>query len=488
MRSTRRTWAIAIVLSALSAGVLHFHLYSAEDKRLAVYAPGARWVLNVSDIEGRPYIAFDELLGHLGGTLVRAGKDSARLKLDRNTGEFTDGSDRVRFGRVILRTQGNVFLRDGHALVPLTSTPSLLKIYLGSEPELHLSGRRLFLPGTQAQAAAELKKGDSSALVLSFPNSVAPSVHSEGGKLRLSFHREPVVFYADKIDYPDKLFQSLSFSENNGEAEMVIQGATPLLANFSDNGRTITITPAPAAPVVAQAPTTASPSPETQPTQPPESAPNTTPPTTPSLGSRLETPTHFFVAIDPSHGGDDDGVRFSDKLVEKDITLALARRLKQNLEDEGISAVLLRDTDASIPLGERAGVVNARHAGMYISLHAGGPGKGARIYTALLSPEVGTDNVFIPWERGQSLALSRSIILANSVAASLGEKKIDSQLMPAAVAPLSSIAVPAVAVEVAPPKGGANWDAMAAPAYQNTAMQAVARAVVTARKHMQEGR
>src|SRR5205085_4934640 len=135
--------------------------------------------------------------------------------------EFSDGSDRIRFDRVLLRTTGNILVRDGHALVPLASVPQVLKIYLGSEPELHASGRRLFLPGTQAQASAELKKGENAGLVLSFPASVSPSISTDGGKVRLVFHREPVVFYADKIDYPDKIIQSLTFTEVNGEAEMV---------------------------------------------------------------------------------------------------------------------------------------------------------------------------------------------------------------------------------------------------------------------------
>src|SRR3954469_23920955 len=71
----------------------------------------------------------------------------------------------------------------------------------------------------------------------------------------------------------------------------------------------------------------------------------------------------FFVMIDASHGGDDPGARFSDKLLEKDITLAIARKLRIELHNHGISAVLLRDSDANISYDQRAVVTNAQRAG-----------------------------------------------------------------------------------------------------------------------------
>src|SRR5437899_991777 len=41
--------------------------------------------------------------------------------------------------------------------------------------------------------------------------------------------------------------------------------------------------------------------------------------------TQTHVPTTFFVMIDPSHGGTDQGALLGDKLLEKDVTLAFAR-------------------------------------------------------------------------------------------------------------------------------------------------------------------
>src|SRR6266852_6268331 len=95
----------------------------------------------------------------------------------------------------------------------------------------------------------------------------------------------------------------------------------------------------------------------------------------------------FLVMIDPGHGGEDSGAHFGNGLLEKELTLSLARRLKAELAERGISARLLRETDTNLGLDERAEISNEQHAAVYISLHAGRPGAGVRIYApALASP------------------------------------------------------------------------------------------------------
>src|SRR5437588_7695970 len=141
-----------------------------------------------------------------------------------------------------------------------------------------------------------------------------------------------------------------------------------------------------------------------------------------------ETPTHgpagFFVMIDPSHGGTDQGALLGDKLLEKDVTLTLARRLKAELEDRGISARLIRDADASISLEQRAETANAQHAGMYVALHAGMPGQGVRIYTPALVASLPSAGKFLLWEAAQSAYVARSRMLAQAVSAEVGRKDV----------------------------------------------------------------
>ncbi len=65
----------------------------------------------------------------------------------------------------------------------------------------------------------------------------------------------------------------------------------------------------------------------------------------PSAGATVRLPPHFYAVVDASHGGDDRGALLSTQLAEKDVCLALARRLRQELESRGISTLVLRDPD-----------------------------------------------------------------------------------------------------------------------------------------------
>ena len=77
------------------------------------------------------------------------------------------------------------------------------------------------------------------------------------------------------------------------------------------------------------------------------------------------------IAIDPGHGGDDEGVTSADGMKEKDLTLAIARRIKGAIEARlGLRVLLTRDDDRSVPVDERTSVANNNKADLFISLHA----------------------------------------------------------------------------------------------------------------------
>jgi N-acetylmuramoyl-L-alanine amidase len=158
----------------------------------------------------------------------------------------------------------------------------------------------------------------------------------------------------------------------------------------------------------------------------------------------------FFVMIDPSHGGSDTGAVFGDKLLEKDITLKLGRELKKQLEDHGIACRMLRESDVDIALDRRAELANEQHAGIYIALHAGRLGRGIRVYTPLLPEPQQLVGRFVPWESAQAPALERSKAVAQAIAGELKKKDFSAATLSVPLRPLNNIAVPAVAVELAP--------------------------------------
>ena len=59
---------------------------------------------------------------------------------------------------------------------------------------------------------------------------------------------------------------------------------------------------------------------------------------------------NYLVVIDPGHGGHDSGAVGYGGVFEKDITLAISLKLKQELNKRGIRVVLTRSNDKFIPL------------------------------------------------------------------------------------------------------------------------------------------
>ena len=78
-----------------------------------------------------------------------------------------------------------------------------------------------------------------------------------------------------------------------------------------------------------------------------------------------------LIAIDAGHGGEETGAKSADGASEKDITLALARRLKTAIEATlGLRVVMTREGDDTVPLDRRTAIVNNSQCDVLISLHA----------------------------------------------------------------------------------------------------------------------
>ncbi len=92
-----------------------------------------------------------------------------------------------------------------------------------------------------------------------------------------------------------------------------------------------------------------------------------------------DSPLHFrdaaldVVVIDPGHGRRDTGDSGPTGLLEKEVTLKLAMRMKKLLERQmGIRVVLTRDADIDLSLERRTALANSEKADLFISLHASG--------------------------------------------------------------------------------------------------------------------
>jgi N-acetylmuramoyl-L-alanine amidase len=79
----------------------------------------------------------------------------------------------------------------------------------------------------------------------------------------------------------------------------------------------------------------------------------------------------IVIAIDAGHGGEDPGARSRRGLLEKDVSLALARRLATLVnQQQGLHAILVRDGDYYVGLRDRFKKAQEAEADLFISIHA----------------------------------------------------------------------------------------------------------------------
>ncbi|MGB8062198.1 MAG: N-acetylmuramoyl-L-alanine amidase [Candidatus Sulfotelmatobacter sp.] len=440
-----------------------------------MYSVAANYSLPLVQREGRDYVGLLELLEPLGN--VSAKTEGSRWRLRYNSrveGDFQIGKTRARVQDREADLGGRFLLDNRRGLVPVSSLASLLPRFLGGPVTLHEASDRLFIGSVATHFTASLSSDNPPRLVLHFSAPVNPSVATEPGALRMTFSREPVVAPASPtLTFGNKAIPSANYSENNGCAVLTVNATVPVMATFGNDGRTITIS---ASGTAAQNPPLSGPAPSPTPQAP--AAPSTTAATTPTAPASRR----YFAVVDASHGGDDHGETLSPTLLEKDVTVALAHSLRQELESRGISTLVLRDSDANLSVDQRAIFANADHAAIYIGLHAASLGHGVRVYTALLPYGEDDHGPFRSWTTAQRPSLSLSQTAAVAVASELQRRQIPVRDLAAPLRPLNNITGPAIAVEVAPQ--GADVAQLTAPDYQQLVMSAVATAIAATRDQL----
>ena len=77
------------------------------------------------------------------------------------------------------------------------------------------------------------------------------------------------------------------------------------------------------------------------------------------------------IVIDPGHGGHDTGTIGPTGVMEKDVVLDVALRLKKLIEEKaGAEVIMTRSDDTFVPLEERTAIANEKGADLFISIHA----------------------------------------------------------------------------------------------------------------------
>jgi len=455
---------------------------SAEEKQLSIYGPRT-YSLPVADHNGQDYVALLEALEPLGSVSARVEGQKWKLRFNHLEAEFRQKGSVCRVTGRKLELAGPFVLQNDRGLVPVRALPAILGLMLATRTEYHEAGRRLFLGGVATHFTTDPRENG---LSLNFTAPVNPLISTEPGMLRMTFSRDAIVTNTNVLRLENPLVSSITFSESNGQAELVVLGRVPLLAQFAADRRAIEIVPAPGAktvppmavpataPLVGAGPAPAGPV--------PAAVAVPAPPTLQSLAAKPP----FVVMLDAGHGGDDRGALLNETLEEKAVTLALARRVRSELQSRGISAVMSRDADVNVSIEQRAAMADAAHVAIFLSLHAASQGRGVRVYTAMIDSATPAPGDFVAWDAAQSGYMLVSRALADIVKAELGKHEIPSSELPAPLKPLNNVTAVAIAVEVTPSAG--DVASVNAGAYQQRIAATLAEAIVVGRSRIEAQR
>ena len=137
---------------------------------------------------------------------------------------------------------------------------------------------------------------------------------------------------------------------------------------------------------------------------------------TPPRKARAAPARLIIVAIDAGHGGEDPGARGPSGISEKDVTLAIARKLKERIDREpNMRAVLTRDGDFFVPLHVRVEKARRVNADLFVSIHA----------DAFVRPQARGSSVFALSERGATSVAARWLAKRENEADLIGGVNLD---------------------------------------------------------------
>ncbi len=116
----------------------------------------------------------------------------------------------------------------------------------------------------------------------------------------------------------------------------------------------------------------------------PQPPPENTTTVLPSIGPNTSTPNRprrnqrRLIVVDAGHGGPDPGMHGpigdGPRIIEKNVTLAVARLLAQELRNSGVEVLMTRTTDTLIALSDRGRIANRNKGDLFVSIHVNATG------------------------------------------------------------------------------------------------------------------
>ena len=382
-------------------------------------------------------------------------------------------------------------------LVPMEFVNRALALIYETRLELRRPSRLVIIGDLRVPRVTVTADTSASAtrLTVDATPTTASAIAQETGRLVIRFEADALDAFLPSAVVAPGLLQGLRVAD----ATAIAVDVGPRYASFRASTTTTGNTTRLVIDVLAAATETSTP-PTPPPAAPPRPEAPAGAPELPVFGqpvSVLRT-----VTIDPGHGGDDVGARGANGEVEKDLTLAVARRLKALIEGRlGIRVLMTREDDRRIPLNERIALANNNKADVFISLHANASPRpaagGASIYVAEFDARDKTQTTLTPervpvfggglrdielvlWDFAQSRHIEQSAELARIVEESL-RGRVGVEVRPVDRAPfrvLESANMPAVLIEMGFLSNPDQEKVLGGAAFQNAFAQSVLDALL----------
>ena len=133
-------------------------------------------------------------------------------------------------------------------------------------------------------------------------------------------------------------------------------------------------------------------------------------------GGTLGSVRDVIVAVDAGHGGEDPGAVTRSGIREKDVVLAIARKLQQRIDrTPGMKAVAVRDGDYYVGLRRRTEIARRHGADLFVSIHA----------DSFRDPRVSGSSVYVLSRRGASSEAARWLAERENASDFVGGVSID---------------------------------------------------------------
>jgi N-acetylmuramoyl-L-alanine amidase len=448
-----KAYRIAVPAAALAAAFFIFGgLIRAAESSFPIYFSDSKLIVKASVTNSTLYLPIKEVVSRLGLPYTDStALETLTIRSGQNQLVVTKNSGLISYNGQIILLPNGILREDNRWLAPVEFFTMGLTKMTGTEFRYRPGTNRIFVGNVDAPEL-ELNAqtlGPITRLTLRCSTPLNLDVkREEPTKAILSMNVSPLDPARERVDHRDRLLRSVTFDDSDGQSKLLLDisrevadvRVTPANNNrifFVDllkTGEPLTAVPPPVDPGAAALPA-----------KPDATSPN----------------RHVrVVVIDPGHGGMDTGVT-GPAGSEKDLTLALARRLRSALQMRlGATVFLTRDSDVAMDNEARSAVANNNQANLFISLHIGySPNKTDATSSIFVMKEgfgdsplqaAGKDQLFLPWYLGYRLHRQGSTAAATMLQEEL-TKGIPGWKFPVRTAPLavlSSAAMPSILFEI----------------------------------------